>query len=127
MEFPDNQPEPDLDTLRKGVAENPSDLRARHFLAAHLLTAGSLDEAYSEYLEVIAQLSSDQTSKANSLGPGQLGLAHYQTAQVLEQMGRDADARWHWQACADVWRSLVPDKKDLHEIRYYTDAMEKLK
>lgn len=131
----DDVPAPD--TLRSNVEANPNDAGARRRLGAHLLTIGELDAAYSELLEAISLLSQDQNAEDDSCGQAgrtltgdrrlaDRAMARYFAAKTLEQMGRDAEAREHWQGCADDWRSAVPDEKYLPGIPYYTEATTKL-
>ncbi|MCW3100102.1 MAG: hypothetical protein JWL77_5720 [Chthonomonadaceae bacterium] len=56
----------------------------------------------------------------------QRAFANYQAAKTLELMGRDADARKHWQGCADDLRESLPDERHLSGNPLYMRAMEKL-
>lgn len=122
----DDGPMPDLDTVRRSVEANPTDAQARTMLAAYLMDAGSLDEAYRECLEAIAVLSNAPNAGDDYQGRSQRAHARGLAAQVLEQMGRNADARQYWQGCADDLRSVVP-QEILPRHLYYVQAMRKLR
>lgn len=127
IQIPDDGQETDLATLQRNVAAHPADDRARRKLGAALLTVGSLDAAYTEFQEVVRLQSNSQNTEEASRRLADRAFTRYLAATTLEQMGRDAEAREQWQACAEDWRSAIPDEKHLAEITYYTEAMDKLR
>ena len=124
---PDSSQQPDLPALKSSVEANPTDPRARMQLGAHLHTAGSFDEAYQEYLEAIALLSNVEGMDDISRRLSFRAFARRMTAKVLEDIGRDADARQQWQGCADDIQAAMPDQKYLSQNPHYLEAMDKIK
>ena len=125
--LPEDYPRPDMDTLRSRLADDPTDVRARMGLAANLHTAGSLDDAYKEYLEAIEVLSNSPSTEGEASRLSQRAFAHWMTARVLEEMGRHAEARLHWQGCVDDCRTAVPHENYLRENPIYQGATAKLR
>lgn len=121
-----DEPRPDLTALRRRVEAEPTDPMAHLRLAGRLADIASLDEAISECLKAITLLSSGQSEESDARRLSLRAFARYNAAIILEQMGRDADARQYWQESVEDWRLAVP-QKDLHYIDYYTRAIDKLR
>ncbi len=69
-----------LRTLKTLVEQNPSDTRSRYMLAMELGNAGDLVGAVGEF-EAVVRLDPDYA------------YAYYHAGQMLERLGRPADAR----------------------------------
>jgi hypothetical protein len=118
-------PRPDLETVRKQVAENPNDAHARLWLGVLLAGQGSPDDGYKECREAIALVSKALVGVEDARILSFRSFAHRQAATILEQMGRHPDAYPHWKQCADDLRIALPERY-LRENPYYLEAMEKL-
>ncbi|GAB4417995.1 MAG: hypothetical protein OHK0021_23400 [Bryobacter sp.] len=69
-----------LETIQNLLAQSPTDSRLRYMLANEHKNSGNLEGAIAEYRALLAH--------DPSYGP-----AYYHGGQVLEQLGREAEAR----------------------------------